>query len=278
VSAVRLISATEVAGYEKRLRAAGALVVAAQVVSLNTTLHHHGISTNLVAAGKKKPSGAAKGAIVVAALWSAAEWNRHVNQYLAAVARDVATEAAASAAAALDTAATWGTTSAVEAQTVSIINRAQAAGAALGARVDAAALADDDIAAGVQAVMTSGSDIIGNLLGHMGQAVANMSSQSLAQQVVAYGAPTYLSATKTWNNQGDDRVRDSHQDVPDVAVNELFPVGGGMTGPGDEAGGEDETINCRCWLTYDGLVPEGSGITDEEQPDPEMNTVTAEGA
>jgi hypothetical protein len=84
--------------------------------------------------------------------------------------------------------------------------------------------------------------------------------------VVSPEAEAYLSATKSWVNVGDEKVRETHDGVADVAINELFDVGGGMVGPGDPAGDDSETINCRCHVEYDGVVPEGSGYEAGQAP------------
>jgi uncharacterized protein with gpF-like domain len=62
-----------------------------------------------------------------------------------------------------------------------------------------------------------------------------------------------LPMRKTWITTRDGRARDTHgiMDGQTVLLDEQFMVGGyKMDGPGDPAGGPEETINCRCGLTY----------------------------
>lgn len=58
---------------------------------------------------------------------------------------------------------------------------------------------------------------------------------------------------KTWNTEGDERVRDSHVfvDGETKSVSEPFIVGATMMMfPGDPLAPIGETANCRCWLDY----------------------------
>jgi hypothetical protein len=119
-------------------------------------------------------------------------------------------------------------------------------------------------------ILAIAPDSLAEVIASMANTAATMASEDvtnyLAQYVVSPEAEAYLSATKSWNNVGDDRVRETHQGVADVPINELFDVGGGMVGPGDPDGDDSETINCRCWVTYDGVVPEGSGYEAGQAP------------
>lgn len=246
----RLVSKADVADYEARLRAACTKALDAQTVSVNATLRQYGMVGNLTAAAsppkrKKKATGVATGAIVAPLAWNAQQWAKNVNEHIAPVARQVAVDAALAASATFAGTALWGMATSVESTTAAIIGRAVASGNAIGDRLDAAGVADDDVAKGMQAVLDTADDILANVVGAMGQAAATMASHATANALIAYNAPAYLSATKTWNNQGDDRVRESHQDVDDVQINELFSVGGDeLTGPGDPSGSDEEVINC----------------------------------
>lgn len=269
----RLVSQSKVDGYEKQLNQACQKALDAMATNMTAKMRSYGLVANLVAASKRKQAaGAAIGAIVIPHLWDEALWRKMVAQEIDPVALDVASDAAAAAAAAFSLTSLWGMESTTDVITNQIREKAIGTGLALGTRVDAAAVADDDIVAGVSTALSTAGDIFMNVIGAMGQMAANMASQATAQQVVSLGAPTYLSATKTWNNQGDDRVRPSHEGVDDVPVNAMFSVGdSAMVGPGDPSGPDEEVIGCRCWLTYDGVVPEGSGIENEFPPDPEQN-------
>lgn len=257
----RLISKAQVDAWDKDLVAAITKAYNAQVDEMNRTLRRHGIETSLTAAGPKKAHGAlVKAAVIVPFLWSQRAWERYVNDYLADVADDVSSSAASQAAGAIPgTQATWGMDLTGAAMAGTIIGRAVAAGAAIGDRVNTASIGPD-LMSSVGGVLDGGSSILSDIVGAMSQATANMASTDLATYLVSTDAPTYLSATKSWVNVGDDRVRDSHQDVDDVQINEQFEVGGGMDGPGDPGGPDDETINCRCHTEFDGLVPDGAEL------------------
>jgi uncharacterized protein with gpF-like domain len=117
------------------------------------------------------------------------------------------------------------------------------------------------VVAGIQAVFDTSGSILSNIIGAMGQATANGAELDQANAVISYGAPSYLSAQKQWNTQEDDKVRPSHDaaDGQEVNINDTFSVGeSDMTGPGDDSAPDDETINCRCFLTYNGMVPAGT--------------------
>ena len=85
---------------------------------------------------------------------------------------------------------------------------------------------------------------------------------------------------KIWIATLDDRTRDSHAAMNNVEVdiNEDFklPSGAVMDGPGDPAGGAEETINCRCSIAYrvkrgevTGEREAGEGISITEPDIPE---------
>ena len=58
---------------------------------------------------------------------------------------------------------------------------------------------------------------------------------------------------KTWNAILDKRTRDTHRDIngTTIRIDEYFMVGDSMMMfPRDTNGSAEETVNCRCWLTY----------------------------
>lgn len=66
----------------------------------------------------------------------------------------------------------------------------------------------------------------------------------------ASGIPT----NKVWNCTHDDRTRDSHYDADgqSVSSDDAFEVGDSeLDYPGDPFGAPEETINCRCVMTYE---------------------------
>lgn len=62
------------------------------------------------------------------------------------------------------------------------------------------------------------------------------------------------SQYKTWRTVGDNRVRDTHVDLEGetIPLDEPFDVGGyEMMVPRDpEVDAPEETVGCRCWLTF----------------------------
>lgn len=259
-----LIPLTTVADYEVTLRKAVLAALDGQVASINRKLRSHGLPGSLTAAGtKKKAAGAAAvGAIVVPLAWSADTWAKQVNEHLAPAAASVASAAVADASANVAASAVWGMATAEQTITDTIVAQALASGAAIGARVDAAGIAAEDVAEGITTAMASSADILGGVIGALSNMAATVASDTVAQAVTAYGAPEYLSATKTWNSMEDDKVRPDHEDADgqEVSINVTFQVGAeDMTGPGDPSASDEQTINCRCYVSYDGLVPEGAG-------------------
>ena len=58
---------------------------------------------------------------------------------------------------------------------------------------------------------------------------------------------------KTWNTMADNKVRKTHRPLEGktIGILEKFQVGDSeMLYPRDDEGSEEETIGCRCWLTF----------------------------
>jgi hypothetical protein len=75
---------------------------------------------------------------------------------------------------------------------------------------------------------------------------------------LAGGHNAGIPVLKEWLPIVDDASRPDHADMagqPPIPMDDLFPVGGGMSAPGDEAGGAEHVINCRCALV---IVPDTS--------------------
>lgn len=241
----RLVPLEVVEGWEDKLRAAVGLAVERQLASIDRTLRSHGLAP-LTAASRRTQAAAATGAVVVANAWSQGDWARLVDEEVAPVADDVASEAVSTAGAAVGVGSLWGAATSEGAISSAIVSRALSVGASIGARVDAAGL-DEDASAAVGEAVASASDILGSVLSAMANMAATLASDDVANSVTSLDAPSYLSASKTWNNQGDDKVREAHQDVDDAAINDYFDVGGeSLIGPGDPQGSDENTINCRC--------------------------------
>lgn len=101
-------------------------------------------------------------------------------------------------------------------------------------------------------------------------ALSNGASQQAAL-ILGEAGPQY----KTWLTAGDDRVRETHVDAnrQTVPVGQPFQVGGSLLQyPGDPAGSDDETIQCRCVAvmsdspaptlrhTHDGGIEDGIAV------------------
>lgn len=261
----RLISAREIDSYEARLRGAVARALDAQVAAVTLTLHRAGLTTaHLTAATnpdgtrrKKAAAAATAAAIVVPLVWSQDAWVGYVNEYLAQVARDVATDAAAAASGALDVSAGSVAATSVDSSVSAVLDRAFAAGQAIGGRLDQAGIsADGDVVEAVQGALDSAGSILGDLIGAMGQALGNTATTDVAAYVAQADPTNSSGATKIWATQGDELVRPDHEDADgqEVGINETFTVGGeDLTGPGDPNGSDAQTINCRCWVELEGV-------------------------
>jgi hypothetical protein len=299
----RLVPKSLVESNEDKLRAAVAAAWADQLVKLTTTLRSHGITLSLTAAGK--PAVAALGSKAIPNLWSQSAWLKNLDTHLAPVANEVADASLNAATTTLGLASLWGQADTTDDAAQAIVDRAISYGQWIGDRLDAAAVkgpaptavtaagkpkttgppikapsptveelgtepVGDVVEVDLASILAIAPDALGDVIASMANTAATLASQDVTNYLAAYvtsaEADPYLSATKTWNNTGDDRVRETHQDVEDVPINELFDVGGGMVGPGDPAGDDSETINCRCWVTYDGVVPEGSGYEAGQAP------------
>ncbi len=75
--------------------------------------------------------------------------------------------------------------------------------------------------------------------------ISNLASR---QQAIDSG----LELDKFWIHTNDDRVRDNHEEVPDlIDMNDKFNIGGKlMDHPGDPEGGAENCCNCRCCAAY----------------------------
>jgi hypothetical protein len=102
--------------------------------------------------------------------------------------------------------------------------------------------------------------------------LSNGGSQWAVQEVNAASAESGQPKpfrTKTWLSARDGRVRDTHQeaDGQTVPVDQPYSVGGSsMSYPGDPAGPNQETCNCRCTETY-GEEEQAAARPREERPD-----------
>lgn len=262
----RLVPASKVADWDARLAKAAGLALDDMRAQVNTSLRHAGVEpVALVAASKKtKAVGIAIGAGLT--VWSADQWLKAVDTHVKPVTAQVAREATRAAQDAVPAAATWGMPSSADAIGATLVAGAVAAGAYLGTRMnsDVASAADPTQAA--TDVFATANDIIGGQLGAAAEQAGNTATTDVASYLAGYMGNVYSDATKTWNAVGDDKTRDWHMDADgqEVGLNDVFIVDGeAMTGPGDPSASDSNTLNCRCWVTTDGIDP-GVAIYGED--------------
>jgi hypothetical protein len=166
-------------------------------------------------------------------------------------------EAASTAADAIGSTATWGFALSGS-LSQAIMDRATSTGAWIGDRLDAAGLGPDAMSA-VGSVLDTADSILAEQVGAMAMALANSASSELMDYVTTGDPIDYSDATHTWNSMDDDRTREWHSDADgqEQPVGTPFDVDGeDMMYPGDPAGSDENTINCRCWEEVSGSAME----------------------
>jgi hypothetical protein len=254
----RLVPAAKVAEWEQRLHDAAGRALDEMRVSVRQGLVHAGITppSGLVAASKGQK--AAIGAAAGLAIWQAAAWVRAVNVHVTPTADAIAKEATQTAMDAVPPEATWGMPSSAPAISGGLVAAAVASGAYLGSRLNTDVVGSTDPAAAVENVFSTADDIIGGQLGAAAEGASNQATGDVASYLASAMGDVYTDATKTWNAVGDDATRLDHMDADgqEVGLNGTFTVGGeDLLYPGDPAGSDEQTLNCRCWLTTDGIDP-----------------------
>lgn len=248
----RVISQAKVDGWEDRLTRAVIRAFTKQTQAARHTL--------ALTAASKKPAAAALSGAALQNLWNDDSWSVAVDAELGQVAGDIEDEASTLAASAFDDQATWGFTPSGTMR-AAIVATAVTSGAYIGKRLADAGTSADPTQA-VTDVLATAPDILSAVVGAMAQATANGATADVADYVS--DNPAYSDATQTWNAVGDDRTRTDHQDADgqEVGLGEAFTVGGeDLMFPGDPAGSDENTMNCRCWTTLDGI----DTTTDYEQ-------------
>lgn len=273
----RLIPQAHIDKWEKQLQDAMHTVVDNQRAHVSRKLALHGIHSSLTAAGAKT---AAATGVAVPLAWSQDNWVSELTQVLQPVADSVASDAYDSADDGLgNQAAAAGNdrTGTVATIAAGIMAAGIAMGVWLGQRTDDAAAGGapglpaglspaDQVIQGVTNVFDTAPDIADGQIGAMANMAAQFASTDLGSYIARQQVLT--EATQTWNTMADDSVRPDHADADGqtVALNTPFSVGGeDLMCPGDPSGSDEQTINCRCLLSFDGLP--GSGGADDEEPD-----------
>ena len=249
----RLIPESKVEEFESRLRAAIGRALDLQRHEVARRLERHGVHVpGLTAAVTGRPP---IGGVSVPNAWSSSEWSDNVEAEVTPVAKSIAQEAMDLALAAAPYVVAWGILTRIDETAARVSSVARASGDAIGNRFNEATSNAVQLAAGADAVLTTAGDILDNVVGSLGLAIANEATANVAG--VAASSPSVVGGTKVWNAIGDDRTRPDHLDADgqEVALDDTFLVGGeDLLYPGDPAGSDEEIINCRCWLTTTGLT------------------------
>jgi hypothetical protein len=271
----RLVPAHAVSRWEGQLRRAADAALDEMHGHVRAAMTAHGLGrpSALVAASRKKQAvNVATGVGLGLLVWNDAQWRGAVIAHIDPVAQQIGDAASTAAQAAVPTAATWGMPSSGPGIAATLTAGAIASGAYLGSRLNSDVSAADDPAQAADDVFDTAGDIVGGQLG----ASAQMAAESATSDVASYAAhalfgESYSGATKTWNAVGDDLTRPDHLDAADenvdIPINDPFDVGGEqLLYPGDPSGSDEQTINCRCWTTTDGIDP---GIAEYGEPEPD---------
>ena len=270
----RLIPAEEVARWEAELRRAATAALDEQFHHVRSNLAREGVHlpTALVAAGgKRRATNVAKAAALGITAWNAAQWSAAVQKHIAPVAKRVAARALTVARSAVPTNGTWGIPDTSPVYAAGMVSAATASGAYVGTRLNDQVSGAADPAQAAEDVLGTADAIIGGQLGMTAEAVSNAASYDVASYFASYMGQTGI--THTWNAVGDDRTRPEHLDADgqEVPLEDPFDVGGeSLMYPGDSAGSDWNIINCRCWVTQDGIDP---GIAVYGEPE-NLDTAT----
>lgn len=143
------------------------------------------------------------------------------------------------------------------------------------ARLNEAAARDEAAAAAeklrkeaikAEAALRSSIEGGGDIFNDLSDMLANSVVEGATRETLQNSADDYPGASAVWNAVMDERTRDDHADADQQVVNlgDPFEVGGEeLMYPGDPAGSDGNVINCRCWLTYEG-IDQGTGEGEQE--------------
>ena len=254
----RLIPEDLVARWEAELRRAVGAAITDMQREVNRVLRSSG-HANLVAAGEKP----AQSAGAAAQVWSDDSWRQAVNKHIVGVSGAVAASAVVAARKSIPASATYGMDAAATEAKVKkmLVDRAIASGAALGERLDGYLLAAPTPAMQVASIVqfwNTAADITGDLLGASANTAGGLAEADTTAYATSQDGTIASQATRSWVDAGDDRVRDGHhsEEVDDVGLNDPFIVNDeALMCPGDPAGSDGNTINCRCVVQTNGIDP-----------------------
>jgi hypothetical protein len=261
----RLIAPSQVAEWEARLRAAVAKALDPQLALVRSQAVARGVSLTASTTATQRAATGALAGVVFYNLWSDVAWTKALALYLQPEVTAIEAEAAllAGQSVAMDAAFGFAATGVWGAL---VMGTATGAGAYLGLRLAEAGRSGDPSAT-LSAVLATAGAIIGGLIGALAEVASNSMATELGQYAAQQNPTQYGSSTRTWNAMDDDRTRDAHADADgqEVGVDEAFDVGGEeLMYPGDPAGSDENTLNCRCWLDVTGLAAEDGQPTEAE--------------
>jgi uncharacterized protein with gpF-like domain len=148
-----------------------------------------------------------------------------------------------------------------------IVNTTLKAGERIGSVLAHAADTEEGVLAAVDSALDSAAGWVSDLAGRLAVTIGNWVVSDLA---VHLGEQQPVTVTLTWNTVGDNAVRQDHVDADGqtVGAGDPFDVGGEeLMFPGDPMGSDENTINCRCFLTTDdGSEYDPSAETENVSP------------
>jgi len=262
----RIVPARIVAVHEANLRKAVRQALRRQLTDVERRMAAAGHPLHLTAAAPQRyrtGGGLLTGTPTVP--WTPTAWTTAVTATVKPAATAAGHDLIAAAALALGALAWgWATSGTPAGQ---ITSSAQAAGAWIGTRVNEAAAAAATPAQAVSDVLSTATAILGDRAGYGVLAQANALTVDALAYSMRYAGES--GTVVTWNAVGDDRTRPDHMDATgqEVAPGEPFTVGGELLMyPGDPNGSDEQTINCRCWLTSTGPVTATEAFTTASEP------------
>lgn len=194
-------------------------------------------------------------------LWRAEAWAANVQAEVAPVAAVVVGEVVASMRAVVKPRAVWGMADPTDELTALIVDRVLSQGQGM-----ADALAPKDKSAKVLTAAGGNLSALGSALDYASEQMGRIAERSAT--AVANGSQTAFAAAASdqeaspviqeWATQGDDRVRDSHDEMEgqEQPAGTPFESGDGnlLMYPGDPEGPPEDVENCRCELFVAGEV------------------------
>jgi hypothetical protein len=250
----RLVPESVVADAQAQIADAVKAALAQQRISVMANLHAHGI--------------VAAATVDKASLWHPATWRAAVDKHVAPVAAAVALTIVNAARQAVPAHMTWGAAVSAPAMAARITDSVDRAGGRIATAIATASAAADEVEQHVSDLLDSAIGWVADIAGRIAGSAAAEATVSLADHINNLG---YGPITQVWNSAFAQTSREDHMDADgqEVSAGEPFLIGDEeLMYPGDPSGSDENTINCLCWLTVNGVgddVPAAQDIGDEEQ-------------